>query len=471
MCRIKPGSIWLGVSLKIGIRVILKVLLIISATCRDLSAMSAFQSASFYKEMLKRVPELDQNLVKDFLGSSIFEYTEHPVTNQILRKLESNQILKSWNQHKDFFEKVLDDELLEKSEKKLYFHLRDAFRQAGRSTTDSESINAIKRIIRSDYLALISDLRFRVLIKSLEDLGYLHKFYSVVGDLVKIFNNRKFVDRWDVAFNRQKSKVSISDAEIRVSTMLNLASVFSDDFLMAARRIRDSGFLEEYYKPNVQKLVNSDLYKVFFEYFKRDSLASDLQTMMRANLLLPALQSARDSSTKLIREKILDSNYGSKASKLIFLNSSGFKAFVDPEYVVDLIYLSKVGLLDKLPQILETIDKLSDPRFNQESDKINKFLAFKASEISKQKIKRSKKHNELEVCYQNMNAIMLKRKEYNLKYREALNLRNEVARERILEMVDRPGLLRCPSGGFYDTTEYGWVSCSRHGKSLIPNYE
>ena len=63
-----------------------------------------------------------------------------------------------------------------------------------------------------------------------------------------------------------------SDAELRISTLLKLAEIYAGDLIASARRIRDSGFFEVFYTQTVQSIVQGDLYKVFFSYFKKDNL-------------------------------------------------------------------------------------------------------------------------------------------------------------------------------------------------------
>lgn len=444
---------------------------IIGFICVELSIASVFQSDEFYEELGKRLPVADQKTVETLRSSKIFQATQEAKINKSLRKLESEDVFKSWHQYKDILQRFLENNLLRKSEKRLYFFLRDSFRVSGRSVTNSSEIDAVKGVIKSDYLALISDIRFRLLIKALEDHNYLYKFYSVVGDLVKIYGNKDFVRRWNLTIARKESKVSESEAEVRVSTMISLASVFSEDLLNAARRIRDSGVFEEYHKPELKEWVNSDLYKLFFEYFNRDGLGENIQIMMRAGLLKPALKRVNKNREKYLREQVEKFDLGSLDTRLAFLGTSGFRVFLNSRFTSDLLKLSEGGFLIEFLQILPELIELSDSRFDKQRQEVIEYLTFKEAQISQQRLEGNKKQIDSKNCSSNMNKIMLKRRDYNLKYRIALDLENKLARERLINMLDKSSSIECPLGDPYTTTEYGWVVCPIHGKASIPNYE
>ena len=439
--------------------------------CIELSMASVFQSDEFYEELAKRLPEAVQERVQTLRSSKAFQSTQEPEINKSLRNLEREDVFQSWYQYKDILKKFLESNLLRKSEKRLYFFLRDSFRIAGRSTTNPQEIDAVKEIIKSDYLALISDIRFRLLIKALDDNDCLYKFYSVVGDLVNIYGNQDFVRRWNLAIERKKSKDSQSDSEIRVATMMSLASVFSEDLLDAARRIRDSGFFEEYYKPELRDLANGDLYELFFEYFKRDGLGKNIQIMMRAGLLEPALKRVNRNREKYLRAQVEKFDLGSIDSRLAFLGSSGFKIFLNSKFTSDLLKLTKENFLIEFIQILPLFVELSDSKFDKERREVGEYLAFKSMQILQRKMEGKKKEDDSNNCSRNMNKIMLKREEYNMKYRVTLDLQDKLARERLINLLKEPSSIHCPLGEAYTTTEYGWVICPIHGKAAIPHYE
>ncbi len=448
-----------------------RFLITITLLCNSLYSFTVFESISFYNEMIKRVNASDKAIIEELIKSEVYKEVLDPRNIAILRQLESKEIIRSWGKHKTLLKAFLDEQLLQKSEKKLYFYLRDAFREVGRGTVDQNLIEVIRQVIRSDYLALISDLQFRILIQALDHEGYLVKFYRVIGDLVKIHEDKDFLARWNMAFEKRRAADDSSHAELRLSTLLKLAEIYPGDLIVSARRIRDSGFFEVFYREAVQKIVRGDLYKVFFSYFKRDGLGSNLQSMMENDLLIKALDIAQKKSSNQIRKRVLELKKGSKSSKLAFLGSPGFQVFTNPNYIAELIFLDRNGLLSKLPEIIDNLVILSDSRFYKLHDEVTSFLAIKSKAVKKQLHRVQKQRNDREICYQNMLRIMEKRAEYNLMYREPINLQNPEARKRLFEMLDNSSEITCPMGGVYSSTEYGWVYCSVHGRSPVPQYE
>ena len=98
------------------------------------------------------------------------------------------------------------------------------------------------------------------------------------------------------------------------------------------------------------------------------------------------------------------------------------------------------------------------------------FLYLRSQVKNKQLSRTQKRHTDRQICHQNMLKIM-QRADYNLMYRESLDLNDSKARERLFGMITDSHSLSCPSGGVYSTTEYGWVYCSVHGRSPVPKYE
>ena len=439
--------------------------------CNSPHSFTVFEPPSFYDEMIKRVDHKERKLIQKLIESEVYREALDPKNTKILTQLESKGVISSWAKHKTLLKQFLDEQVLNKSENKLYFYLRDAFREVGRGTIDQKLTEVIKQVIRSDYLALISDLKFRILIQDLNREGYLIKFYRIIGDLIKIYENEDFYKRWEMAFEKRKKVDDANHAELKLSTLLKLAEIYPGDLITSARRIRDSGFFEIYYRKAVQKIINSDLYAVFFSYFKKDSLGGNVQIMMENNLLMKALGIAQRRSSNQMRKKVFDLKKGSKSSKLSFLASSGFRVFTSPNDIADLIYLNRNGLLSKLLEIIDTIEVLSESRFYKLRDDVKDFLALKSQARLKQLNRTKKKRNSRQICYQNMLRIMQKREAYNLKYREPIDLQDSKSRERLFEMFDAPESITCPTGGVYNSTEYGWVYCPLHGKSPVPQYE
>ena len=73
-------------------------------------------------------------------------------------------------------------------------------------------------------------------------------------------------------------------------------------------------------------------------------------------------------------------------------------------------------------------------------------------------------------CFKNMDILMGKREEYNLRYREEIDLQNQSKRSRFWNIVGKKDLL-CPDSGEYHSTEFGWVYCTIHGKARIISHE
>jgi len=241
--------------------------------------------------------------------------------------------------------------------------------------------------------------------------------------------------------------------------------------MVSARNIRDSGFFEVFYTEAVQNIVQGDLYRVFFSYFKKDNLGHNIQLMMENNLLMKALSLAQKKSANHMRKNVLKLKKEAKASKLAFLGSLGFKAFVSPNYIAELLFLDRNGLLSNLPTILGKLLILSDSRFQKNYDDVTNFLYLRSQSAKKQRNTDQKLKTERQICHQNMLEIMQKRANYNLMYRESINLNEGETRERLFSMFSDSQRLRCPTGGVYRTTEYGWVYCSVHGRSPVPKYE
>ncbi len=448
-----------------------RFVLIFLLFCQSLQPFTVFESISFYQEMLKRVNDGDKKIIRDLIQSEVYKKTLDSHNIEILKRLEIQGIVSSWAKHESVLKQFLDERLLHKSEKKLYFYLRDAFREVGRGVLDKNLIEAIKQVIRSDYLALLSDVQFRILIQSLNRERCLVKFYRVIGDLVKIHENKDFLDRWEATYRKRREVDNSSDAELRISTLLKLAEIYAGDLIASARRIRDSGFFEVFYTQTVQSIVQGDLYKVFFSYFKKDNLGSNLQLMMENNLLMKALRLAQKKSANQMRKSIMELKGVSKSSKLAFIGSPGFQAFVSPNYIAELLFLDRSNLLSNFPTILSKLATLSDSRLQKTYDDVTDFLYLRSQVKNKQLSRTQKRHTDRQICHQNMLKIMQKRADYNLMYRESLDLNDSKARERLFGMITDSHSLSCPSGGVYSTTEYGWVYCSVHGRSPVPKYE
>ena len=432
---------------------------------------SVFESLSFYQELSKRVGDSDKRIISNLIQSEVYQDALNSRNIVILRQLETKGIIGSWAKHKSVVKKFLDERLLYKSEKKLYFYLRDAFREIGRGVVDKNLIEAIKSVIRSDYLALLSDVQFRILIQKLNREGCLVKFYQVIGDLVKIYGNQDFVDRWESAVDKRRSVDNSSEAELRISTLLKLSDIYAGSLMESARHIRDSGFFEVFYTEAVQKIVQGDLYRVFFSYFKKDNLGPNLQLLMENDLLMKALRLAQKKSANHMRKNVLELKDVAKASKLAFLGSLGYQAFISPNYIAELLFLDRNGLLSNLPVILGDLLKLSDSKFQKDYDDIKEFLYLRSKASNRQLNRVEKQQSDRDICHENMLKIMQKRANYNLMYRESINLNNIEARKRLLRMFAQPQQLKCPVDGVYRTTEYGWVYCSVHGRSPVPKYE
>ena len=224
-----------------------RLLITIALLCNSLYSFTVFESIPFYNEMIKRVNASDRVIIEELIKSEVYKEVLDPRNIAVLKQLESKGIIRSWAKHKTLLKAFLDEQLLQKSEKKLYFYLRDAFREVGRGTVDQNLIEVIRQVIRSDYLALISDLQFRILIQALDREGYLVKFYRVIGDLVKIQEDKDFLAKWDMAFEKRRAADNSNHAELRLSTLLKLAEIYPGDLIVSARRIRDSGFFEVFY--------------------------------------------------------------------------------------------------------------------------------------------------------------------------------------------------------------------------------
>ncbi len=439
--------------------------------CKSLHSFTVFESISFYQEMVKRVDDDDKKIIRDLMRSEIYKDSLDSRNIVILKRLESKGVVSSWAKHEGVLKQFLDQRLLYKSEKKLYFYLRDAFREVGRGVLDKNLIEAIRQVIRSDYLALLSDVQFRILIQTLNREGCLIKFYKVIGDLVKIHENKDFLNKWEVAFKKRRAVDDSGDAELRISTLLKMSEMYTSDLMASARRIRDSGFFEVFYTQAVQNIVQGDLYKVFFSYFKKDDLGHNLQLMMENDLLIKALDLAQKKSTAQMRKSVLELKSGSQSSKLAFLASLGFQVFVSPNYIAELLFLDRAALLSNLPKILAHLHTLSDSNFQEIYDDVTVFMDLSSQAENKQLRRTEKRQNERQICHQNMLKIMQKRANYNLMYREPLDLNDPEARARLFGMFNDSSGISCPSGGVYSTTEYGWVYCSIHGRSPVPQYE
>ena len=135
-----------------------RFVLIFLLFCQSLQPFTVFESISFYQEMLKRVNDGDKKIIRDLIQSEVYKKTLDSHNIEILKRLEIQGIVSSWAKHESVLKQFLDERLLHKSEKKLYFYLRDAFREVGRGVLDKNLIEAIKQVIRSDYLALLSDV-------------------------------------------------------------------------------------------------------------------------------------------------------------------------------------------------------------------------------------------------------------------------------------------------------------------------
>jgi hypothetical protein len=238
-----------------------------------------------------------------------------------------------------------------------------------------------------------------------------------------------------------------------------------------AGRIRDSAYFSMYYEPEVQRVVNSDLFGVFENFFQRDFLGDKVQKLYETGLLSQAIEKGNSAHERYAR-RLLETYVKEDNMQLMqtFLKSGGFAVFFDPKWAAEIHYLNKNNILLRISESADELAVLLSPDLADIFIDVEKFYLAESERLHSRSRRRLQQEEEKKLCLENMLILMQGRERYTLKYREEVDLNDPEKKMRYLKFLEASGL-RCPSGGEYHSTEHGWIYCDRHGKAPIPDYE
>jgi hypothetical protein len=446
-------------------------LFIILALFTPAHEVSVFQDRVFYEEWLHRSDSLEFSELKRRLDSPFFQKTQNLVNRSLLRRLEAEGVLASWTEHPAIFLAFLREALPRKAEDRRYYYLRRALRQARRSVTHGPTIRAVDSVLQSDFPALISEPRFRSMLASLEQLGVLHALFKVTADLNFLSRVPGFKEKWDQTLEKDSENLALAT----VRAMMVVAQGYPESVRVRARRIRDSGYYEQFYEKEAQALMQEGLFRVFQSYLVEGELADSIQAMMHQNLLVSALDQASIEVNRFLASGVRNLKNISAETLEIFVASSGFKIFQDARWIVDLLHLEKEGVLLGLAETLPLWKRLLEEKYALRFREVDDLMQARARigrlerDVARIALASQK------VCYANMRLLMQAREEYNLKYRQEIDLQDAKKTRRLYELLGARVLKgtepKCPDLGEYHSTEYGWITCSIHGKLPLESHE
>ena len=415
-------------------------------------------------EFSRRIPPEDSTRLQRLMRAQTFQKLREPRRRKIMKELESFEVMNSWADHKRELSILLKSDLLSKADKKRYFYMRESLREAGRSTLKEEVVTAVKTLIRSDFLPLLSDPVFRSYLSPLLENGHLEKLFNIAGDYSYFRHTAEFWGDWSESV--LPTATTSDPVFLTISTLMRLVEDSTDDIRAKARRIRDS----EYFEPSTFALVTEELYRVFLEIILKPKTGSAIQKVMEEYLLIPAIKRAHiDWESSLIRS-IQSLDNMSEQSTASFLRSEGFRVFANSRFSSALLEFQKAGVLKDLPEISRDWSLLLDPRFKEDHEKVQSFMKAVERERRKENTRLKAYAQRKNFCYKNMDIFMGKREEYNLKYREEVDLQMIPKRERFFKLLGNQ-TFQCPDSGHYQSGEFGWIYCTIHGKARFTKYE
>jgi len=427
-------------------------------------AQSLLIGDDFLVEFSRRIPSDDSERLNQLLRSKTFRSLREPGRRRIMQEFESHSVLDSWAKHHRELRILLHTDVLSRAEERRYFYLRESFREAGRSTMSKEVGLAFKRLIKSDFLPLLANPLFRSYLSPLIENGHLSSLFSIAGDYAFFRNNPAIWNQWSQSLDIPPSQEK--EFEHAVPTLIRLVKDQPDVVRVRARRIRDSG----YFQKETLKLRENELYLVFLGMVLRPSIGEDIQTTMDENLLIPAIKRAHiDWEANLVRTIQAMPEY-ENMDLSSFLLSPGFRVFANSRFASHLLEFQKTGILKDLPNIAGNWSILLEPRLKQDYEKVQSFMEAIERERRKESARLRESTMKRSGCFKNMDILMGKREEYNLRYREEIDLQNQSKRSRFWNIVGKKDLL-CPDSGEYHSTEFGWVYCTIHGKARIISHE
>jgi|GEM_PF-997580 len=441
----------------------------LAIVCSTVSSRNNVFELDHLFELQRRSKGRLNGAVSSLLNSPQYRILVSPRNRLVVQKLEEEGVLLSWSIQKKILREFIKAEIYDTVEDMRYFHYRDAFREVGRSTVNPAEIDAMKRLLRSEFLALFTDLQFRIVLSRLQGVGFLEIFYSRIGDLQTLYSDSEFVGRWERA--TQRIQKSSKDAQARVSSMMRLARVYGQDYVASARRIRDSGYFEKAFTPEVAQWVDSDIFQLYRSYFNNRLLASSVQILAESKLLQKAIDQGDRAILKEYRNQALKIPGFSEAELLSFLSSPGFRIFLESKLSVELGYLFNNNLIEPILNVVDDLLEVAKEEYVPKNAEVKEFLDLRRLRREEALLRKQKEDEESKICHENMKILMDKREEYNLRYREGVQLEVPEKRELFFELIPQGEKILCPVGGEYRNTEFGWIFCTKHGKAHLVHRE
>ncbi len=429
--------------------------------------VSVFQGRMFYEEWLHRSGPGEFPDLKRLLETAFFRKTQDPVNRSLLRRLEEAGVLSSWVENPGVFSAFVRASVSRKAEERRFYYLRRALREARRSVSLPQRVAAVDHVLRSDFPALISESRFRAMLDSLERLGVLKALFKVTADLNFLSRVPGFKEKWD----QELSKDSSSIAQAKVRSMMKTAQTYPEAVRVRGRRIRDSGYFDQFFKDGAQQVMSQGLFKVFQGYLSEGKLAESIQSMMQKDLMVAAMDQANLEVNRFLATGVRQLQNVSPEQLERFLKSKGYKIFQDASWIADLLHLEKEEVFKGLAETTGLWGRLLHEKYAKRFREVDDLLQARARILAHETDVARIALNRQMACFANMRLLMNARERYNLKYREEVDLQDERKTEKLYELLDTKEKPRCPESGEYHSTEYGWVFCSIHGKLPLESHE